>query len=265
MTCPIHSVSYRARPKAHDFEKSAIKNMLVMNVIEPVPTECALPVTFAPKERRTFTFLYRLQNVKRRDSSRLVSIIEDRRIHWLPLRCTGFFNPGRELRLLADWRGWTWQGKNCVDFSSRILSIQMHVIWSKSRLCHIPTCDGHHIFLWKWRFEPFYLHNIVIFSRTSQKLINHTWIAMSLLKGADITWTLNKCTLFTTKIDYLGQAIRPCRLRVANCTIEAKDDFKMLTTQTELSSFSGLYSVFRKFIPNFTRNTSTLAARQCNL
>lgn len=47
-TRPVHSVPYRAGPKASDFGKN-VNNMLSMDVTEPSLTELATPAVFAPK------------------------------------------------------------------------------------------------------------------------------------------------------------------------------------------------------------------------
>lgn len=52
-TRPIQSFSYWAGPKARNFEKNRISNMLLMNVIEPVQNELTLPFVLAPKKDGT--------------------------------------------------------------------------------------------------------------------------------------------------------------------------------------------------------------------
>lgn len=49
----IHSVPYRAGPKARDSEKNGIDNMLSMNVVEWPQTEWALPVLLTIKKDGT--------------------------------------------------------------------------------------------------------------------------------------------------------------------------------------------------------------------
>ena len=54
---PIHSVPYRAGPKAREFEKQEIQKMLSMNVIEPAQSEWAAPIVFAPKKDGSLGFV----------------------------------------------------------------------------------------------------------------------------------------------------------------------------------------------------------------
>lgn len=53
---PIHSVSYRAGPKARESDKKEIDRMLGMEVIEPDQTEWALPVLLIRKKEDTLGF-----------------------------------------------------------------------------------------------------------------------------------------------------------------------------------------------------------------
>lgn len=54
--CAVHSVLYRAAPKARDLKKSETNNVSAMNVIAPVWTEWASPVLFVSRRDETLRF-----------------------------------------------------------------------------------------------------------------------------------------------------------------------------------------------------------------
>lgn len=68
---PLNFVPCRAGPRARDFEKNEIENMLSMNVIEPDKTKWDLPVVFALKRDgnlQIFVYHCRLSSITVRDS-----------------------------------------------------------------------------------------------------------------------------------------------------------------------------------------------------
>lgn len=60
---PIKSVSYRAGPKAYDFEKSEIEDLLSMNVTKPAQQKKAFPVIFVLKKDWTLRFCVGYRNL----------------------------------------------------------------------------------------------------------------------------------------------------------------------------------------------------------
>lgn len=53
----------------------------------------------------------------------------------------------------------------------------------------------------KQKFALVYIENIVILSKTLQKLIAYTKIVLTYLKEAYVTLKLKKCVFFTNRID----------------------------------------------------------------
>lgn len=52
----IQSASYHTSPKAREFEKQEIDQVLAMDVIEPTQTEWALPIDFVEMKDRKLRF-----------------------------------------------------------------------------------------------------------------------------------------------------------------------------------------------------------------
>lgn len=82
------------------------------------------------------------------------------------------------------------------------------------------------------QFALVYLVNIVNFLRTASEHINHIQAILSLIEGAGVTLKLEKCALFTNKIDYFGHFMQSGRLEVTNLTTDGIRDLKTPTTKT---------------------------------
>lgn len=55
-TQPIHSVSYRAKPKAREFKNTEIYKMLSQKVFKAAKAGLAAAIVFAPKKDRSLRF-----------------------------------------------------------------------------------------------------------------------------------------------------------------------------------------------------------------
>lgn len=76
---------------------------------------------------------------------------------------------------------------------------------------------------------------------------------LSLFYNAGVTFKLKKCDSFTETINYQGHVIRPRGLEFASHTTDAIRELQPPTSLTELRSFFGLCTVFRRFVPQFVR------------
>lgn len=61
----------------------------------------------------------------------------------------------------------------------------------------------------KWKLALVYLDDYIIFSGSPEEHIEHTGTIIQLLKTAGVSMNLNKCVLFSDKVDYLGHVIGP--------------------------------------------------------
>lgn len=98
-----------------------------------------------------------------------------------------------------------------------------------------------------------YLDDNVIFMQKVNSDIAHLRQVMTLLRDTGDTFTSKECLLFAEKTNYLGHVIRPGRLETSEVTTAAVCELKHSTTETELRSFSGLCSVFHRFVPNVSK------------
>lgn len=110
----------------------------------------------------------------------------------------------------------------------------------------------------KWQFSMVYVKDIVICFETQETHTRHTREYLTLLSKTGVILKLKKCQFITEPIDYLGQLIRPRRLKHASHTTDAILGTQEPTSITELRSFLFPCNVFRRFVPNFARLAAPL-------
>lgn len=115
----------------------------------------------------------------------------------------------------------------------------------------------------KRQYALVYLDGIVVVCKTLNDHIKHTKSVLRLPKSASVPLRLKRCTLFSHRIDYSGQVIRPERLEVASHTEDAIEKLQVLNTVTELRSFLGLWNLYTRSPPNFAEKSSTLWKKLC--
>lgn len=103
-----------------------------------------------------------------------------------------------------------------------------------------------------------YLDDVIIFSNTFDEHVGHVREVLSVLQEAGLSLKLNKCTFFSSKVDYLGHVIRPGKLAVEEKNTDAVKKFLFPASQTEMRSFLGMCNVYRRFIPKFARMAAPL-------
>lgn len=103
-----------------------------------------------------------------------------------------------------------------------------------------------------WRQSALvYFDDIVIFSKSSQEHIGQVQKIFSLLRQARVTLKLKKYRFLFNKKDYNGHVVRPRSLDIASQTTDVIRGLKTPTNIMDLRSFSGLFNVFRRFVPIF--------------
>lgn len=97
------------------------------------------------------------------------------------------------------------------------------------------------------------MNDNVIISRSLADHIEQVLCVSRLLYEGEVTFKQKKCKFFREKIDYPWHDILLGRFELSEHTTNAVVNPEKSTTNAERRSLLGLCSVFRRFVPNFTR------------
>jgi len=112
----------------------------------------------------------------------------------------------------------------------------------------------------KWQICHVYLDDVIIFSATLQQHVKDVDTVLTRLREAGVTLNLEKCKWFSTEVEYLGHFLTPGQLHVHNKNVEALKNATFPTTETQLKSFLGMCSVYRRFVKDFAKGDKPLNA-----
>ena len=98
-----------------------------------------------------------------------------------------------------------------------------------------------------------YLDDIIIFSPTYEAHLEDLREVFHRLRAANLILKPSKCHFFKNKIKYLGHVISEKGIETDVDKIKAITDMKPPRNVSEVRSFLGMCSYYRRFIPNFAR------------
>ena len=98
-----------------------------------------------------------------------------------------------------------------------------------------------------------YLDDIIVFSRTPEEHLHRLKAVIIKLRAAGLKLKPTKCDLFKQQINCLGHVVSKEGVSTDPDKITAVTEWCQPTTVTEVRSFLGFVSYYRRFIPNFSK------------
>ena len=98
-----------------------------------------------------------------------------------------------------------------------------------------------------------YLDDILVFSQTPEDHVHRLKGVFNKLREASLKLKSYKCDLFRKEIKYLGYAVSKEGVSTDPDKIKSVTQWLQPTTVTEVKSFLGFVSYYRRFIPNFSK------------
>ena len=104
----------------------------------------------------------------------------------------------------------------------------------------------------KWTHCLVYLDDILVFGRTLEEHNSRLASVLERLQKAGLTVNIAKCRFAAESVSFLGHEVGADGLRPNPEKVRAVAEFSPPTSVTQLRSFLGLVSFYRRFIPGFS-------------
>ena len=105
-----------------------------------------------------------------------------------------------------------------------------------------------------------YVDDVVVMGRTEEDALLNLRKVFQRFQEANLKLKASKCHLFQKEVVFLGHVVSEEGLRCDPAKIESVKDWPRPENVTEVRSFLGLASYYRKFIPNFAEKAVPLTA-----
>ena len=106
------------------------------------------------------------------------------------------------------------------------------------------------------RFVVVYFDDILVYSKNLDEHINHLHCVLGVLRKEKLYANLKKCSFCMDKVVFLGYVVSAKGIEVDEEKVKAIKEWPTPKSITEVRSFHGLASFYRRFVKDF----STLAA-----
>src|SRR3954468_7150273 len=108
------------------------------------------------------------------------------------------------------------------------------------------------------RFVIVYFDDILIYSKNSDDHIAHLNSVLNVLRKEKLFANLKKCTFCTDKVVFLGFVVSAQGIQVDEEKIRAIQEWPSPKSVSEVRSFHGLASFYRRFIKDFSSIAASL-------
>ena len=107
-------------------------------------------------------------------------------------------------------------------------------------------------------FAGAYLDDLVMFSRSLEKHLEHLGAVLTRLREPVLTAKPKKCQFGMAQCIYLGHVVETGCIQVEMSKVEAVRELTTTRTKVEVRAFLGLTGYYRRFIPNYASTATPL-------
>jgi len=108
------------------------------------------------------------------------------------------------------------------------------------------------------KFVVVYFDDILIYSRSIHDHVKHLRLVLATLREQKFFANMKKCTFCVEEVFSLGYSVGDNGLRVDEAKIKSIVDWPIPTSVSEVTSFHGLASFYRRFVKDFSTKASPL-------
>lgn len=105
----------------------------------------------------------------------------------------------------------------------------------------------------QWKIAVLYLDDIVVFGKTFEQHVENLEQVLGRLKTAGLKLKPKKCSFLQKEIQFLGHVVSTEGIRIDPEKVKAVEKMERPSTVTQVRSFLGLTSYYRKFIKDYSK------------
>ena len=249
---PPNKPPYRLSPKEHEELQAQIEDLLAQGHIRPSTSPYGAPVLFVPKKdgRWRMCVDYRAlnrQTIRDRYPLPRIDDLLDR---------LGKAKHFTTLDLATGYHQIAVKNEDIPKTAFRTQRGQFEFVVMPFGVTNAPaTFQRMMNSIFKEELDDFvlvYLDDILIFSETLQKHIEHIKTALEKLRTAKLYARLHKCAFFQKKVEYLGFDVSSEGIQPSPEKVRTIVEWPRLQSVKDVRSFLGLASFYRKFIKQFS-------------